>query len=252
MKNKLNYYFYKTTNLINGKFYYGSGQFDNYVGSGIALGDAIKKYDKENFLVEKLKYFSTRKEAFDFEDRFLKLYNISKNPMSYNMKDAALGGDTISNHPNRELISSNMKTNMKGENNPMYRLSLKGLWILKYGTTEANKRYENWLSKVKSNSTKNIKVGSIEERILKKYGGEEGHIKIIEYRKKSSESRKGEKNHRFIKVEDSIIKAIIKDRNHMSYFKLNLKYDLSIKVIKRIIKTNNHNINKIANEEKEK
>ena len=60
----------------------------------------------------------------------------------------------------------------------------------------------------------------------------------MEYRKNSSESRIGEKNHRFIKVEESIIKSIIEDRLTMSYPKLSLKYNLSKKVIKRIIETN--------------
>ena len=41
------FYFYKTTNLINNKIYYGSGCRENYLGSGVHLHYAIKKYDKE-------------------------------------------------------------------------------------------------------------------------------------------------------------------------------------------------------------
>lgn len=41
------YYFYKTTNLINGKFYYGSGSKEDYLGSGKALNNAIQKHGKE-------------------------------------------------------------------------------------------------------------------------------------------------------------------------------------------------------------
>lgn len=47
------YLVYKTTNLLNGKFYIGSHQTkfidDNYYGSGRILKLALKKYGKENF-----------------------------------------------------------------------------------------------------------------------------------------------------------------------------------------------------------
>lgn len=51
-----NYIIYKTTNLVNGKFYVGqhyqkSSEFDGYLGSGIKILNAIKKYGKENFII---------------------------------------------------------------------------------------------------------------------------------------------------------------------------------------------------------
>lgn len=108
-------YFYITKNLINGRFYYGSGTIGtpNYFGSNIILDSARKKYGDENFEHIPLKYFKTRQEAFDFEDRFLKLYKISKNPASYNMKDAGQGGDTFTNNPNKEIIRERMKSSAK-------------------------------------------------------------------------------------------------------------------------------------------
>jgi len=41
---------YKTTNLINGKYYIGKDKYNNpsYLGSGFILYQAIKKYGKEN------------------------------------------------------------------------------------------------------------------------------------------------------------------------------------------------------------
>jgi group I intron endonuclease len=87
----MEHYFYRTDNLINGKFYYGSGSRENYLGSGVSLNNAIKKYGRENFKINKLKYFKTREEAYNFEDKFLTLYKISNLENSYNMKDCGKG-----------------------------------------------------------------------------------------------------------------------------------------------------------------
>lgn len=63
--------FYKTTNLIDEKYYYGIHSTDkindNYLGSGVWLLRAIKKYGKENFKKEVLAVFDTREEAFFIE-----------------------------------------------------------------------------------------------------------------------------------------------------------------------------------------
>lgn len=64
-------YFYKITNLINSKFYYGIHSTnklnDGYMGSGKIILDAIEKYGKENFTKEIIADYPTRKEASDHE-----------------------------------------------------------------------------------------------------------------------------------------------------------------------------------------
>lgn len=108
------YYFYKTINLINGKYYYGSGSLRKpYHGSGKNIIRAIKKYGINNFTTEKLRFFDTREEAYRFEDRFLKLYKISSDRNSYNIKDSALGGDPFTNNPNKEKLRENYRKSMK-------------------------------------------------------------------------------------------------------------------------------------------
>lgn len=64
-------YFYKITNLVNGKYYYGihstNNLEDGYMGSGHTLLKAVKKYGKENFTKKIIADYPTRKEASDHE-----------------------------------------------------------------------------------------------------------------------------------------------------------------------------------------
>ena len=65
----MKYLIYKTTNLINGKYYIGKHETDDinddYLGSGIALLAAIKKYGRENFTKEVLYVFDSEQEMID-------------------------------------------------------------------------------------------------------------------------------------------------------------------------------------------
>jgi len=88
-------YFYKITNLVNGKYYYGihstykNIKEDYYFGSGSALQKAIKKYGKENFIKEIIADYQTRKEASDHEARIV-TFELVKLRECYNCKT---GGD---------------------------------------------------------------------------------------------------------------------------------------------------------------
>lgn len=76
------------------------------------LNRAIDKYGIDNFEFIILKRFNTRQEAFNFEDRFLKLYNISSLANSYNIKNEGCGGDCFTYNPRKEEIRKNMSTAM--------------------------------------------------------------------------------------------------------------------------------------------
>jgi hypothetical protein len=68
-------YFYKTENLINGKFYYGVHKTndlnDGYFGSGRRILYAIKKYGKDNFKKENILFFDTFDEALNYESEYV-------------------------------------------------------------------------------------------------------------------------------------------------------------------------------------
>lgn len=72
------YTVYKTTNLVNGKFYFGvhktNDPEDGYLGSGYLLLRSIAKYGRQNFKKEVLFSFSNLEQAFDKEVELIALH----------------------------------------------------------------------------------------------------------------------------------------------------------------------------------
>lgn len=84
-------YIYITENLINGKKYIGrhvSKDFgDNYLGSGVIISRAIKKYGKNNFK-KKILYVAYSKDELKFAEKlFIRARNAAKNLNYYNIAD---------------------------------------------------------------------------------------------------------------------------------------------------------------------
>lgn len=91
----MNYLIYKITNRVNGKVYIGAHQTqninDNYMGSGIAIKRAIKKYGVENFNKEILANCNSLTDMYQRE-RSLVTEEFVTNPQTYNIKIGGLGG----------------------------------------------------------------------------------------------------------------------------------------------------------------
>ena len=90
------YIVYKTTNLVNGKFYIGvhkqkesQREFDGYYGSGKILWQAIEKYGKDNFKRVTLFHSLTHEQAYQKEYELLK--QLSK-VYCYNIHEGGHGG----------------------------------------------------------------------------------------------------------------------------------------------------------------
>ena len=90
------YYFYKITNIINNKFYYGVHKTNNiddgYMGSGVLLHQAYKKYGIENFTKEILKYFDNMQDMFNYEAEIVNEEMI----LNKNCYNVQLGGQFFS------------------------------------------------------------------------------------------------------------------------------------------------------------
>ena len=92
----MNYLIYKTTNLLNTKYYIGCHQTDNlndgYLGSGKHLKYAIKKYGKNNFKFEIMYSLSSKEEMFELE-RSIVNEDLINSPLTYNLKIGGSGGN---------------------------------------------------------------------------------------------------------------------------------------------------------------
>jgi group I intron endonuclease len=84
-----------TTNLINGKKYIGKHSTNNlndgYVGSGLLLSKAIKKYGKKNFSCEILEYCDNLEDAYIKEEALIKDFNAVNLEEFYNITDGGKG-----------------------------------------------------------------------------------------------------------------------------------------------------------------
>lgn len=136
MEKKFNFV-YVTTNLINGKQYvgdYSTNDIDSYksihyLGSGRPhFINALKKYGKENFKREILEFFPTKKEAYNAQEKYIKIYN-TLTPNGYNISpkggygvnESYLNEETkkkisisLMNHSVSEETKEKMRKNSKG------------------------------------------------------------------------------------------------------------------------------------------
>ena len=91
-EDKTYHFVYKTTNMINGKYYIGvhntKNLNDGYLGSGPIILRSIKKYGKDNFKREIIEFCDTAEAAFLLESKLVYV-DFVKEQTNYNV---ALGG----------------------------------------------------------------------------------------------------------------------------------------------------------------
>jgi len=157
---------YIITNIINNKQYIGdhsTNNFnDNYLGGGLSLIKAKKKYGKQNFKKEILEFFPTKQDAFDAQEKYINEYN-TLTPNGYNISPK--GGNRV-----RGCHSEETK----------YKIG-KGCRGIK---NEIISRY----------NTQNKKGKSIEHQMINIYGKDEGLKRAKEYKKKISIKTSKENN----------------------------------------------------------
>lgn len=102
---------YITQNLVNGKLYIGKDTKNNprYLGSGALLNKAIRKYGRENFKKTILQYCSCSEELEFVELFYIRIFNVVLDNIYYNILDSSTGGDSLTNHPDLDIIREKIK-----------------------------------------------------------------------------------------------------------------------------------------------
>lgn len=191
------HFVYLTTNLINGKKYLGKHSTNNiedgYLGSGVTLKKAIKKYSKQNFKREILEFHKTDKLAWEGEKLYCKKLNVRVNKNFYNITDGGEGNNFWQNKKRSKETILKMKLNRKYA--PPWNKDLpkeqQPLYGRKYSKEHCKKISESNLGKIVSKKTKeNLRISHLGQKTWNK--NLKGVYKASkETRMKQSKSLKG-------------------------------------------------------------
>jgi group I intron endonuclease len=105
---------YRTTNLVNGKIYIGQHSTNNlkdgYKGSGLLISKAFKKYGKDNFKFEIIKFSDSREYLDQLEKKLIDEHNALDNEIGYNIHQGGLGGSSFKKINQYKLDGTFIKT----------------------------------------------------------------------------------------------------------------------------------------------
>lgn len=229
---------YKTTNKVNGKIYVGKDVTHGaeYLGSGVLLRKAIKKYGKENF--EK----TIIEECFSVEDLnarevfWIKSLNSTDKKIGYNIAFGGTGGDT----------TTNLSDEKKKEKAQKFSESMKRVWNRPgYRERAANKMSSVWTpeyTKMMSEKMTGRKItwGKKMSEGIRRWN--ETHKRVIseETKNKLSKASKGKE---LTKVTDEIERRVIElyaqcGAKRMSARLADEGHKVSPYIIRRILKKN--------------
>lgn len=191
---------YKTVNVANGKYYIGKHKTvaldDSYLGSGVALTSAIKKYGVGSFVKEILFVFDNEYEMNNKESELV-TESVVNDPLSYNI---ALGGQGGNLGPEvNKKIGLRMSQILKGKPKSQRHINaLKNTEFAKtYKPTESTKK------KIQQTVSETWRLMPPEERKTKCgrpgeknpfYGKQHRLDSLNQMRATIGDSRKGSKN----------------------------------------------------------
>jgi hypothetical protein len=130
---------YITKNLVNGKKYIGSHKKNNpkYLGSGILLKKAIKKYGKESFKRNTL-WEGPEEDMYEVESLICETLNVQFDKMYYNKTNNGYGMPIGFKYTEDQI--SKMSINHK---KPYFQYDLNGNFIKEWKGTEDIKTFLN-------------------------------------------------------------------------------------------------------------
>ena len=128
---------YKITCKINNKMYIGQTtetlkqRFSRHMGyqkdeHNTKFYRAVRKYGAENFHIEELDIAKNQTELDEKELYWINKLDTVNNGYNSKAVKGKCGGDTLSNHPNKDLISKKISNSKIGDKKPM---RINGGWL---------------------------------------------------------------------------------------------------------------------------
>ena len=181
------HYIYKTTNLVNNKFYIGmhstSNLEDGYIGSGKKLWYSIRKYGRENFKMEILEFLPDRSSLKEREKELVN-ESLLQDPLCMNLAQGGQGGFINQDSQRKRSIAGNIGLLKKYNEDDDFRNKM-------IDTRNTNLHSRESINK--ACNTKLAKTGS-----KNGWEGKKHSIETIEkFREIRKLSSKGEKNSQF-------------------------------------------------------
>ena len=158
-KEKQYHYLFKTTNLINSKFYVGMHSTndleDEYLGSGKRLRYSINKYGKDNFVKEIITFFKDRNELIEAEKNLVNL-ELIKEELCMNLMIGGTGGSQTPEKLNKwiQAMAKGLKKKWEDETYRTWMSKLSGEHLKKYHK-EGKIKYDTFKDKTHTEETKN-------------------------------------------------------------------------------------------------
>ncbi|MEH7652318.1 hypothetical protein [Bacillus safensis] len=115
-----------TVNKKNNMRYVGKcvytriNSWEKYLGSGVYLKRAIRKYGRDNFYRIIIDEADSEEELREIEEYYIDMFDAVSSKEFYNLKGTSIGGDTFTYHPEKERIRKLKSRNSSGSRNPMF------------------------------------------------------------------------------------------------------------------------------------
>lgn len=182
------YCIYLTTNKVNGKTYVGQHMYeklyDGYIGSGMLIKKAIKKYGKENFKIEYLETDLTENEVDWYEEWYIEVLN-----PYYNIRKGGQGVRYRQTVTAQESLIKNTESNKRKWEDPSYRA-----WMMEKRAKRRGvplPKSEEAKQHIKESIQRRKELGTFKPPMLGKHHSEETKRKMSEVQKGRSKPHKG-------------------------------------------------------------
>lgn len=177
---------YKTTNLVNNKFYIGQDSNNNpeYLGSGILLQKAIEKYGIKNFVKQTLEICKDKDHLNDRETYWIEKTEAKK--YGYNIADGGHGGNTYTEET-RQRISKQFKNRKFSKETIEKRKATRAKNPEKYKLSEERK-------KIIGDQHRGKTISEEHKKAISKSVKERNNYSKEFLANQKSENKKGEKN----------------------------------------------------------